>query len=84
MILVPKKPLPELAQDTPPQITLTREERDRIAHLAVLIAQAENRRGGDLTIQVPYEERTDEQKAAARLSVIRILQAMMMLGYLEP
>jgi hypothetical protein len=80
---VPQKPVEALAQEPPPDVTLTRDERDRIAHLALEIAIAENRRGGNLSPVVPYLDRTEDQKAAARLTVVRVIQAMTMLGYLE-
>ena len=83
-LLVPDVPIETLARQAPPEVTLTRDERDRIAHLALALSQESNRRGGSLVEQVPYPERTEEQRAAARLTVLRILQAMHMLGYLDP
>jgi hypothetical protein len=83
-LLVPQTPIEQLARQPPPEVTLTREERDRIAHLAMAITQESNRRGGSLIDQVPYPERTEEQRAASRLAVTRIVQAMHMLGYLDP
>jgi hypothetical protein len=83
-LLVPQVPIEQLARQSPPEVTLTRDERDRIAHLAVALTQESNRRGGSLVSEVPYTQRTDEQRAASRLAVTRIVQAMHMLGYLDP
>jgi hypothetical protein len=84
-LVVPQKPVEEIARDAPPEITLIQEERDRVAHLATELARAENARAGALDPSfIPYPERSDLQKAAARLGVVRVIQALTMLGYLEP
>jgi len=83
LLLVPQVPIERLSKQAPPEITLTREEKDRVAHLALALTQEGNRRGGSLAEQVPYPERTEEQRAAARMGVTRVLQALHMLGYLD-
>jgi hypothetical protein len=83
VLLVPETPIEQIARDAPPQIMLSKKERDRIAHLALLISQQENRKAGDLTAQPDYTERPEAYREASRLTVVRVIQAMTMLGYLE-
>lgn len=79
-------PLPTLAKQTIPDVspTLGDEGPDQIAELARLIDQEERTRGGMLDSQVPYHELPKRQRLALRVSVIRVVQAMVMLGYIEP
>jgi len=80
---VPQEPIEALAKKEPPPVNLSRDERDRIAHLALALSQECNRKAGEILPQVPYPERTAAQQAAARLTVVRVVQAMVLLGYLE-
>jgi len=80
----------ELAEMQPPTIALSQHDLDRIARLALHLTQAELRRNGAAArlnrapgALVPYEERPEEQRAASRTTIVRILQALTMLGYID-
>jgi|SRR5580692_1088480 hypothetical protein len=77
-----------LALQTPPDLHLSRAECDRIAHLALLLAQERNRKGGSVILTgrdlIPFEQWPEESRATARRTVVRLLEALAMLGYLEP
>jgi hypothetical protein len=77
-----------LARQTPPAIDLTREACDRIAHLSLLLAQERSRKGGGSVILtgkelIPYDKWPEESRATARRTIIRVVEALTMLGYLE-
>jgi hypothetical protein len=88
-ILTPQESVESLAAQIPPEITLSPEEQDRIAHLALALTQEAKRRRDALRIDVddrgmvPYRERDAQQRANMRAGVIRVVQALQMLGYLE-
>jgi hypothetical protein len=71
--------LEELAAKPPPDIAISPDEADAIACLALSIAHRQS------TIAdpryVPYLERDPRQRATMRNSVIRVVQAMALLGY---
>jgi hypothetical protein len=86
---VPKQSDDTLAKMQPPIITLAVHELDRIARLGLMLTQEEARRNPASkrimhpAMLVPYEERTEESRAAMRTSVVRVLQALAMLGHID-
>jgi hypothetical protein len=76
-----------LARQNPPELRLTREECDRIAHLSLLLAQERNKKGGSVILTgkdlLPYREWPEESRAAARRTIVRVLESLVMLGYLD-
>ena len=82
-LLLPQEPIERLAAQSPPEVTLTPDELFRVAHLSVALSQESNRKAGDLTAAVHFHQWEEGRKAAAKLGVMRVLQALHMLGYLE-
>lgn len=82
-VLMPDEPIERLAKQSPPEVTLSPDELFRIAHLSVALSQESNRKAGDVSPAIPFTEWDAGRKAAAKLGVLRVLQAMHMLGYLE-
>jgi hypothetical protein len=86
---LPNQELETLGRQSPPAITLAREELDRVAKLALLLTQEEFRRNVAAPrivtpdILVPYEDRPEQTRAGSRTTVVRVLQALTMLGYLD-
>jgi hypothetical protein len=80
---MPQVPVEQLSKQAPPDVELSREEKDRIAHLALALSQESNRRAGDLSPAVPYFELPEERKAVARQTIVRVIQALKMLDYIE-
>ena len=78
-----------LAEMQPPTVALSDGDLDRIARLALMLTQAELRRNPSAqrfaapAMAVPYEERPEAQRAASRTTVVRVLQALTMLGYID-
>jgi hypothetical protein len=63
-------------------VPFTREELTRIARLALAITRLLQRRAG-LVLHLPtWEEKTPEQQAAMRLGAERVIQALLLLGYI--
>jgi hypothetical protein len=73
----------ELLAQEPPEVHLSRDELNRVARLALLVAIAMNRRERLLGPEVRWEDKTPEAQGAARLGVLRVIQALALLGYLE-
>lgn len=76
--------LEALAQN-PPELTLTDEDQNQIACLALMLDQAEAARLGLHVAthrMVPYLQRSEASRAAMRMSVVRVIQAMKLLGWL--
>jgi len=78
-------PLEALAKH-PPDVGMGIEQADRIAALALLIAQERARAAGVVmspALAVPYAERTADWRAANRATVVHIVQALVLLGWIE-
>jgi|HubBroStandDraft_6_1064221.scaffolds.fasta_scaffold628046_2 hypothetical protein len=68
-----------------PDLTITMDEAHRIARLAFLIAYEQRRNSGlVLTGQRSWDGMTSEQRKSSALGVLRVVQAMILLGYVEP
>jgi hypothetical protein len=80
-LLIPETSVEQLARETPPEVSLTPGERMRIAHLAYALSQESNRRAGSLETLTPFDAMPAEKKQAASLGVLRVIQAMHLLGY---
>lgn len=79
-------PVEELAQLEPPEIGLSNDAADRIAHLALRLTQVHAQRAQLIVTpaaQRPYHERTEAERAAMRAGVIRVVQALVILGWTE-
>jgi hypothetical protein len=76
-----------LATQEPPRVDLPKESLDRIARLSLALTQAQIARArvvvtaGEL---VPYDERPDQARANMRAGVVRVIQALILLGYIDP
>lgn len=66
-----------LARQQPPETNLTREDLDAVGHLAMLLQQGTTAKDGYLTLP-------EERRQAIRGGVLRIVQAMVLLGWIEP
>lgn len=73
----------EQLAEQPPEVHLDKPALDRIARLALLTAAAMNRRERLVLPDVRWEDKTPEQQAAARRGVLRVIQALASLGYIE-
>lgn len=79
-------PVEVLAQQEPPEVGLSQDAADRVAHLALRLTQVHAQRSQLIVTpaaQRPYHERTEAERAAMRAGVIRVVQALMMLGWTE-
>jgi hypothetical protein len=75
-----------LAHADPPAVSLSIEECDRVARLARRLTQENMRRKGlplNDAQAAPYEALPAEQRAAMRAGVVRVMQALALLGILE-
>jgi hypothetical protein len=78
-------PIEILARNAP-NVGIGLEEADRIAALALLIAQERARAAGVVmtpALAVPYAERTPDWRAANRATVVHVVQALVLLGWIE-
>jgi hypothetical protein len=69
-----------------PELDLTIEQLDEIAALAHRITRVHAERAGIPTEPIhmrPYAERTSQERAAMRAGVLRVLQALILIGWLE-
>lgn len=72
--------------DNVPELALSQEQLDAIARTARTIAQRQTRRQrGILTERDarPYDECTRQERAGMRAGVLRVLQTLVILGYIE-
>jgi hypothetical protein len=80
-------PIEVLSRERPPDVGISREELDRIAALAVALNLEIQKREGILVSglrdEVPYGARPDEVRAASRRTIKRVVEALMILGYIE-
>jgi hypothetical protein len=80
-------PLEVLAKDKPPPVTLSVDEQRRVACLALMLTQEAARRESLVLSSaqlLPWHERPEEAREAMRMGVVRVVQALSMLGYIEP
>jgi hypothetical protein len=80
-------PIESLASKSPPDIALGRDELERIAHLARALHQHAQRAGHvvfspDVDLR-PYPELPEAQRIAMRNAVLRVLQSLVMLGWID-
>jgi hypothetical protein len=69
-----------------PSVELSPEAADEIAALARIITQVRARKVGiiqDERHSRPYESIPPDEREAMRFAVIRVIQALVLLGYLE-
>lgn len=74
-----------LAQHAP-DVDLPIDAANRIAALALRITHIAQERSGIPTDPIhrrPFSERTSQERAANRMGVIRVVQALILLGWLE-
>jgi hypothetical protein len=75
-----------LAKRSPPSVDLSPEQCDRIAALALALSQEGQRKSGLVLTgweAMPYEDRPVEQRAAMRRGVVRLIEALKLLEYIE-
>jgi hypothetical protein len=74
-----------LAASPPELVTFTMDDARRIARLAFLITCEAQRRAHPLAPRGPrWEELPPERQAASAAGVVRVLQALMLLGWVDP
>jgi ABC-type iron transport system FetAB permease component len=69
-----------------PAVDLSPESADEIAALARIITQVRARKAGIVQDEAharPYEACPPDQREAMRFAVIRVVQALVLLGYIE-
>jgi hypothetical protein len=81
--------LERLASQRPPDVALDREQLDTIAKLAHMLTQRHAEQTDPRFVlspllHVPYEARSEESRAGMRTGVVRVIQALTMLGLIEP
>lgn len=82
-----------LAENPPPEDCIRREDAERVARLAMLIAQRVLARtmlspsapgfSAPTRAMAPWEARPPEERARMVAGVVRIVQAMILLGLIE-
>jgi len=80
------EPIESIAKRDAPHVQLHSDQLDRIAHLAIALTQAEARRHGVILSPyeaIPYNERPEDARASARRAIVKVIQALEMLGYLD-
>jgi hypothetical protein len=79
-------PIESLAKQSPPTIAMSRTDCDTVAKLAMLLAQESQRAEGQvLAFPHPtYESLTPDTRASMRGGVVRVVQALAMLGWIDP
>lgn len=85
--IISVRPNIENLAEHPPRIAVSREQADEIAALTLLISQKELRRrnppGLVLSDLVPFSERSEADRTILAGHVIRTLQALVLLGWIE-
>jgi len=79
--------LAQLAQQFLPETSLGNDAADQVAHLSLLIAQrlaTENAAVISPAMMRPYRERSGSERLAMRQGVLRIVQALVLLGWIDP
>lgn len=68
-----------------PKLDLSKEALDELANLALTIAQEDARKAGVRPAKAfaPYTAQSEDTRANQRAGVYRVIQAMVLLGYLE-
>ncbi len=79
-IALPEVPIEQLARAQLPDVNVGRAQQDRLAALAHEIHRVH---AGRLLTVPPYEELSEEARGACRVGVIRILQALVLDGWIE-
>ena len=85
-LLLPDEPLEELArQGVAVDLGMSVEEVERLAALSYAINLADARRRGTPldSNYVPYLELPSARRAAVRQGIVRLIQAMVVLGWIE-
>jgi len=75
--------LENLARQPLPAFFVDDEHADQIAHLALLITQV-NARVLPAGVARPFHDRTQNERDAMRMGVYRVIQALVLLGWIEP
>ena len=76
----------QLAALQPPALSLTDAQLDELADMALQLSHKEAERTRRVLLAHEarsYRERTDGERRAARATVARVVQALVMLGYIE-
>lgn len=74
-----------LAASAPDLVAFTMEDARRVARLALLITHEAQRRKHPLDPRGPrWEEFPPERRAAAAAGAFRVVQALMLLGWIDP
>jgi hypothetical protein len=78
--------LPRLANGPIPDVSpfFGDEGADHVAELALLIDQAECSRAGVLRDFTPYQDLPQRTRTGMRVSTIRVVQALVLLGWISP
>ena len=77
-------PLSALAKQKPPDIGLSNGAADEIACLAYMLAQEELRAVDPLVGRSPWADAPVSSRLKMRAGVVRVVQALVLLGYIEP
>jgi hypothetical protein len=76
-------PIEQLANEAPPNLAISDGELDRIADLAYELARKAQAGAGIIHGMPPYRERTPSSRKTIRDGVKRVVQAMVLLGWIE-
>lgn len=78
----------QLAHHAPKLDGITAEELERVARVAYRVSQVEAERTAKIlppgTVLKPWREKTARERVEAVATVTRILQSLVLLGWLEP
>jgi hypothetical protein len=66
-----------------PDLTMSYQEAQRIARLALLITAEALRAKGDLRVTPRFESLSQESRHASTVGAMRVVQALILLGYIE-
>jgi len=78
--------LSHLAQQPLPETSLGPDGADQVAHLALMIAQrlaAQHATVIPPHSARPYRERSEQERMAMRIGVLRVLEALVLLGWID-
>lgn len=85
--VIPVRPHIENLADNPPRLQVSDDQAREIAALALLISQKQLRRrmpaGLVMTDLVPFHERSEADRSILAGHVLRVLQALVLLGWIE-
>jgi hypothetical protein len=81
--LVTDSALEYLSSQPLPPLAFDETHAEQVAHLALLIAQ-KGARVLPAQLARPFRDRTESERIAMQLGVLRVVQALVLLGWIEP